>query len=87
MHVDVVHAGAGAGDHPQMRRECQQVRRHARLAAHDERVRVGEGPLEHLPGLSGDQDHLDLRRPVQLLESRLGDLVRHHHAKGHASVR
>ena len=42
VEVDVVDAGARAGDDPQARRGGDQVARHLRRAAHDERVGVGE---------------------------------------------
>ena len=44
--VDVVDAGAGAGDDPELRGLADQGRRDLRRASHDDGVGVGEGGLE-----------------------------------------
>ena len=44
--VDVVHANAGAADHRETRSGIEDLRRHFRLAAHDERVDIREARRE-----------------------------------------
>src|SRR5256886_13655131 len=60
-----------AGDHAQVGATREQVRRHPRLAPHDERVRARERPLELLARLAGAVGDLDLRRFREQLQSRL----------------
>src|SRR5207245_2494664 len=83
---DVVHARAGAGDHPQVGRARQELGRHARLAPHDQRMRLSELTLEHFSRLTGDRRDLDLRCIAELFEASLRDAVRDDHAKGHERV-
>jgi hypothetical protein len=85
VHVDVVHPGAGAGDHAQPGAVGEQIRGHARLAAHDQGLRAPERPLELVTRLAGAVHHLDLRGGRKQLEARLRQAVRHHHAHAHAT--
>src|SRR2546421_2449066 len=74
-----------ARDHAQSLATGEQIRRHAGLAPHDERVRARERPLELLARLAGAVCDLDLPWLRQQLESCLRHLVGHRHAVGHAT--
>ena len=87
VHVDVVHAGARPGDHAQVGRVRQQVRRDPCLAPHDQCVRLSQLALEHFMRFASDGRNLDVGRIVQLLEARLCDPVGDDDAKRHESDR
>ena len=65
----------------------QELRRHARFAAHDQRMRVSERTLQVLSRLPRKKRHLDLRGLAQSLEASLGDSIGNDHPERHARAR
>ncbi len=53
VEIDVVDAGAGAGNHPKFRSGGEQLLVNFRRAAHDERVGVGESRRQDVCGAAG----------------------------------
>ena len=85
VHVDVVDARPGAGDHAQVGAAREQVGRHARFAPHDERVRARQRALQLFAGLSGAVRDLDFRRRAEQFETSFRHAVGDGHAVGHAT--
>ena len=71
--IDVVHAGAGAGHNPQLRRGFEQPGVDLRRAANDQRVGVGEVGRERGRGPSGARINLPARFGAQQFEGGGGE--------------
>ena len=71
--VDVVHPDARSPDHAQFAAGLDDRRRHARFAAHDQRVEIRD-PADELR-LGELADNRDLARPTQALKAVLGQRI------------